>query len=39
MTGFLATFDPRQIRYVGEEFGQIIDAVAAMAAQNRQVGT
>lgn len=37
MTGFLATFDPRQIRYVGDEFSHIIDAVAGSAAHSRQV--
>ncbi|KAE8442271.1 hypothetical protein EG329_003531 [Mollisiaceae sp. DMI_Dod_QoI] len=36
MTGFLSTFDPRQIRYIGEEFSHIIEAVAGLASQNRQ---
>lgn len=39
MTGFLATFDARQIRYLGEEFTQIIDAVASSAIQSQQVST
>lgn len=36
MIGFLVSFDPRQIRYIGEEFSAIVDAVAGSAAQNRQ---
>ncbi|KAH8821108.1 hypothetical protein F5884DRAFT_766646 [Xylogone sp. PMI_703] len=38
-TNFLETFDPRQIRYLGEEFTKIIDAVAYFARQNQQPET
>lgn len=35
---FLETFDPRQIRYLGEEFTKVIDAVAFFARQTQKVG-
>ncbi len=37
LTGFLGTFDPRQIRYLGDQLSTILDAVANIAIQNRQV--
>jgi len=37
MTTFLGTFDPRQIRYLGEQLSTILDAVASIAVTNRQV--
>ena len=37
MTTFLGTFDPRQIRYLGEQLSTILEAVASIAVTNRQV--
>lgn len=37
LTGFLGTFDPRQIRYLGDQLVTIVDAVASIAYQSRQV--
>lgn len=37
MTTFLGTFDPRQIRYLGEQLSTILEAVASIALSNRQV--
>jgi COP9 signalosome complex subunit 3 len=37
MTTFLGTFDPRQIRYLGEQLSNILEAVASIAVTNRQV--
>jgi hypothetical protein len=34
---FLETFDDRQIRYLGKEFTQIVDAAVTLARSNRQV--
>ena len=38
MVGFLESFDPRQIRYLGDELDQIIQTVAGIAMSNDQVG-
>jgi hypothetical protein len=38
MVGFLESFDPRQIRYLGEELDHIIETVAGIAMNNDQVG-
>ena len=35
---FLGTFDPRQIRYLGDQLSTIVNAVASIATSNRQVG-
>lgn len=37
MTTFLGTFDPRQIRYLGDQLSDILEAVASIAVTNRQV--
>jgi COP9 signalosome complex subunit 3 len=37
MTTYLGTFDPRQIRYLGDQLSTIMDAVANIAISNRQV--
>lgn len=37
MTTFLGTFDPRQIRYLGDQLSTIMEAVANIAVANRQV--
>lgn len=37
MTTFLGTFDPRQIRYLGDQLSAILEAVASIAVTNRQV--
>jgi len=37
LTGFLSSFDPRQIRYLGEQLMSIIRAVDSIARQSRQV--
>jgi COP9 signalosome complex subunit 3 len=37
MTTFLGTFDPRQIRYLGDQLSTIMEAVANLAVANRQV--
>ncbi len=37
MTAFLGTFDPRQIRYLGDQLSTIMEAVANIAVANRQV--
>jgi len=34
---FLGTFDPRQMRYLGDQLSSIIDAVASIAMSKRQV--
>ncbi|KAE9377921.1 hypothetical protein N431DRAFT_399116 [Stipitochalara longipes BDJ] len=36
LTTFLGTFDPRQIRYLGEQLSTILEAVASIAMSNRQ---
>jgi hypothetical protein len=38
MVGFLESMDSRQIRYLGEELDQIIQAIANIAMNNHQVG-
>ena len=37
MVGFLESFDPRQIRYLGDELEEIIQTVASIAMNNDQV--
>jgi COP9 signalosome complex subunit 3 len=37
MTTFLGTFDPRQIRYLGDQLSTIMEAVSNIAISNRQV--
>jgi COP9 signalosome complex subunit 3 len=37
LIGFLGTFDSRQIRYLGDQLVTIVDAVATIAYQSRQV--
>jgi COP9 signalosome complex subunit 3 len=37
LTSFLGTFDPRQVRYLGDQLSTILEAVANIAIQNRQV--
>jgi COP9 signalosome complex subunit 3 len=37
MTTFLGTFNPRQIRYLGDQLSAILEAVASIAVTNRQV--
>ncbi len=37
ITNYLSSFDPRQIRYLGEEFNYIIRSVAELARSNNQV--
>ncbi|TVY49578.1 COP9 signalosome complex subunit [Lachnellula occidentalis] len=38
MTGFLATFDPRQIRYLGSELSTIIETVVEFARRRGEPG-
>ncbi|TVY21716.1 COP9 signalosome complex subunit 3 [Lachnellula arida] len=38
MTGFLANFDPRQIRYLGSELNMIIETVVELAHRSGQSG-
>jgi len=37
MTNFLVSFDGRQIRYLGKELAQVIEWVAGIGRNNRQV--
>jgi COP9 signalosome complex subunit 3 len=37
MAAFLVSFDPRQIRYLGQEFIKITEAVAILARRGRLV--
>lgn len=37
LTGFLSSFDPRQIRYLGDQLSKIIGAVEGIARSSRQV--
>lgn len=38
MVGFLESFDPRQIRYLGEELDHIIQNMAGIAMNDDRVG-
>lgn len=38
LVAFLEVFDPRQVRYLGQELDHILKTVVSLAQHNKQVG-